>query len=162
MGVLLGVGFTFDHLVGKVDPLGFGLGLRGGYNFDKIFIGGRFMYYFGDSSALPTGNLAMKSWLIAAEGGYDLALGRFTLRPGIALGVVSRIIDGPPAFIGGGLGAIPNSSSDTQVGLYVAPGVSLILPLDRFFIGADARLHFAFGDRVSGGLELLANGGMTF
>jgi hypothetical protein len=162
MGVLFGAGFSFDHLTGSVNPMGFGLGVRAGYNLNKLFLGGRFMYYVGDASDLPTGRLAMKSWLLAAEGGYDLELGCLVLRPGLALGIASRIIDGPPSFNGGNLGYIPGSASNTQVGLYLAPGASLILPIDAFFVGADARLHLVLGDRVSGGLELLANAGMRF
>jgi hypothetical protein len=164
VGLLLGLGTTFDSHPGGVDPFGFGFGVRGGYRLmDKLTVGGRFVNYVGSTSAVPTGSLSMSAWLLAAEASYDLLeLGPVTLQPGVALGIASRSVDGPP-LVGGAGGFVPGVGDATHTGLYLAPGATAIMPLlDMFFVGADMRLGFIIGDEFSGDFELLLTGGARF
>ncbi|HKU44512.1 MAG TPA: outer membrane beta-barrel protein [Polyangiales bacterium] len=168
--ILLGVGASFDDTVGSVNPLGFGFGLRGNYRLlPELAVGGRFVYYVGGSSELPTGEVSMSSWVFAADAAYVLPISGMLLEPGIALGLTGRSIDGRAAFVTTDTGFIAGSAEDTQVSFYVAPGASLCVPmslvaegLDQLFFGADVRLVMAFGHGVSGAIELMAQGGLRF
>jgi hypothetical protein len=168
---MLGLGVTFDHTVGGVNPLGFGFGLRGDYHLrDEFRIGARLLYFVGGSSELPTGTYSMSSWLLAAEGAYVLSFAPLKLEPGLALGVAARNASGRPAFASSGTQAfVPGSENKSDVGLYVAPGIGVILPLDelnpRFkdlFVGLDVRLDLVFGAGVTSNLQLLFEFGLTF
>jgi hypothetical protein len=165
---LLGAGFALDDTTGDVNALGFGLGLRGGYTLEKWFVGARLMAFLGGSTQIPTGELAMSTWLLAADLGYNFDFAGMLLQPGLALGVAVRDVAGPPTFAGATSGVvIDGADSDSDGGLYIAPGASLIVPLsmlfgdlDWVFVGGDARLHFVLGDTSYGGFELLINAGI--
>jgi hypothetical protein len=172
--IMLGVGASFDDTPGSVNPMGFAFGLRGSYRFipevPELAVGGRFLYFVGGSASLPTGEIAMSSWLLAAEAAYVFPVAHMYLEPGLALGLSGRSIESrllvadneEPGFV-------PGSNDHSEVGFYVAPGLAWCVPLslmspdlDQFFVGADVRLGMVFGDGVSGSLELMFEGGLRF
>jgi len=168
-GALLGVGVTFDHTAVGVNPLGFGFGVQGTYRIaDPWVVGARMLYFVGGSSDLPTERLSMQTWLVAAEGAVALRLDPLILQPGLLLGVHVREIDGRVLVLPGP-NAAPGALNKTLVGLYLAPGLSVILPLgtlarevDNLYAGMDVRLDLAFGSRVTSNLQLLFQLGVRF
>ena len=168
--VMFGVGASFDETPGGVNPLGFGFGLRGDYRLlPELAVGGRFLYYVGSSSALPAGEITMSTWLLAAEAAYVWPINGMLLEPGLVLGISTRAVDGRAPFADGGSGFVAGTEDQTDVGFYLAPGASLIVPLalispdlEPFFLGGDARVGFVFGDGVSGSFELMFQAGLRF
>jgi hypothetical protein len=67
VGLLLGYGIGFD----EVNVWGFGLGVRGGYNLNQIYLGGRFVYNFGESTDVLLAESTFNMWELGIEGGYD-------------------------------------------------------------------------------------------
>ena len=164
LGALVGAGFALDDTVGNVNAEGFGIGAQAGINLDKIFLGARFLYYLGDTSALPTGDLSMNTWLVAAEGGYDFDLSALILRPSLALGLITRIVDQPPMFTSPATGGFIGGSGGNapQFAFYAAPGASLLLPISMLYVGVDARVPFAIGNRTYVAMDFLGMIGLRF
>jgi hypothetical protein len=169
--VRLGIGVTFDHTVSGINPLGFGFGLRGDYLlYDRFRIGARTLYFVGGRAELPTGSISMQSWLIAVDGSYQFQLEPLWIEPNVALGVHVREIDGRPAFTTpAGNGFAPGSQNESQVGLYFAPGVRVLVPfsvirpkLINAHAGIDTRLDLAIGARATSNLQLLIVAGVRF
>jgi hypothetical protein len=133
-------------------------------------VGARVLYFVGGSSVLPTGGVEMESWLLALEGHYVLDLDSVLIEPGLLLGIASRSTQGLPAFADqNGSGFVPGSQDSTAIGLYLAPGVNVVVPLslvsrelDPFFVGGDLRLDLVFGSGVTANLQLLAQIGVQF
>jgi hypothetical protein len=171
VAALVGIGVTFDNTVSGINPLGFGFGLRGDYRFAQGFaLGARLMYFVGGSSELPTGNVELNTWLAALEGSWVFDLQPILIQPGLLLGIATRSTHGLPAYTDtGGQGAVAGTQNHTAVGMYVAPGVNVVVPLglashdmDRFFVGGDLRFDLVFGDSVSANLQVLAQVGLNF
>jgi hypothetical protein len=171
VAALLGIGVTFDNTVSGINPLGFGFGLRGDYRFAQGFaLGARLLYFVGGSSELPTGNVELHTWLAALEGSWVFNLEPILIQPGLLLGIATRATRGLPAFTdAGGQGSVAGTQNHTAVGMYVAPGVNVVVPLglasqdlDRFFVGGDLRFDLVFGDSVSANLQVLAQVGLNF
>jgi opacity protein-like surface antigen len=141
VGLLLGYGISFES---GPNALGFGFGARGGYNFDKLYLGARFNFYLGEDP--------VNIWELGIEGGYDVSLGdKLTLRPEIGLGLASVTVDLGPF----------GSASDSE--FYIAPGASLLYDVtDSVFVGLDVRLLLVLSDPMFKGLPILATGGMRF
>jgi hypothetical protein len=167
---LLGLGVTFDNTLGSVNPLGFGFGLRGDYRIAEPWaVGARVLYFVGGSSELPVGRVSMQTWLLAVEGAYVLRLDPLLIQPGLALGLHMRQIDERVLDLPDMEGAVARNQNRTQVGLYLAPGVNIALPLgnlarelDYLIAGMDVRLDLAFGSRVTSNLQLLLLAGVRF
>jgi len=168
--VMFGVGASFDETPGGVNPLGFGFGLRGDYRLlPQLAVGGRFLYYVGSSAALPAGDITMSTWLLAAEAAYVWPVHGLLIEPGLVLGIHSRAVDGRAPFADGRGGFVEANEDRTDVGFYLAPGASVIVPLalfspdlEPFFVGGDARIGFVFADEVSGSFELMVQAGLRF
>jgi hypothetical protein len=168
---LLGVGATFDNTVAGVNPLGFGFGVRGDYRILPSWsLGARLLYFVGGSVELPTHDVVMQSWLLAAEGAYVLDVDPLTIQPGLALGLYVReknyrgfapfITDDPTGI------TLPDT---TRFFFYLAPGLNITLPLSvaapalaPLTVGADVRLDVGFGRRVTGSIQLLGQVGLRF
>ena len=153
VSLLLGYGVSLED---GGNPWGFGLGLRGGYNLDAIYLGARFVYYFGESESVTvpfagTIETSINIWELGVEGGYDIDAGGITIRPGLGLGLASVNADA------GGM-----SASESY--FFIAPGVSALFDVtDSIFVGADVRFQLIFGDPDTvKGIPLLVNGGMRF
>jgi hypothetical protein len=170
--LLIGLGGTFNDTAGSVNPLGFGFGVRGGYRIlPEVVIGARFLYFVGGSSALPTGEISMSSWQLAAEAAYIVPLtDTIDLEPGVLLGMNVLSVRGPrTAFLEGeGSGFVPGSGEKTEAAIYFAPGAAVRIPIDLspdiegFFVGGDARLGFQFRDVVGTSIELMGQAGIRF
>lgn len=159
--LLLGYG---TDLGGDFNPWGFGIGLRGGYNIGRIYVGGRFTYHFGTSADLLTAGLSTievtySLWDLDAEGGYDFPVGeKLTFRPSLLLGIL-HITASSDAPVFGGEAAV--SSSNTK--LVVSPGASLFYDITRdIFLGGDARLPWVVGGGSIFGLVIYVTGGLHF
>lgn len=154
-GLLLGYGLDLES--GSGNPWGLGFGLGGGYTLDMgLYLGARFVYYLGDSQTIPTGlgthiSVDVNIWELGVEGGYDIAMDKLHIRPGLGLGIASASSS-----------AAGTSTSDMY--LYVAPGAALLYDVsDSFFVGAEVRLQLVFADPdMIKALILLANAGMRF
>src|ERR1700691_5865870 len=102
VGLLLGYGFD--------DAYKFGLGARGGYTLpQKVYIGGTFVYHFGESQSDGSTTASEHLFYLGPEGGYDFAIpgAPILVRPYLGLGFesVSVSVSGPEfngTTIGGG------------------------------------------------------------
>jgi hypothetical protein len=127
---------------GGPNPLGFGLGARGGVSFLGIYGGIQLIYYFGGSeSASVLGqsiSVSTHTLMYGVEAGYGFTLiDILTIRPQIGIGNAS---------FGGsvsGAGAVTtNFGSTNNSNLYIEPGVTGLISLGGWFVGADANLLF--------------------
>lgn len=169
--LMLGIGATLNETPGSINALGFGFGMRGSYRIlPEVVVGGRFLYFIGGSSTLPTGEISMSSWQLAAEAAYVVPLtDTIDLEPGVVIGMNVLAVRGPrTAFLEAeGSGFVPGSSQRTEAALYFAPGAAIRIPIkvpdvDNFFVGGDARLGFQFRDAVGTSIELMGQTGMRF
>jgi len=178
LGIVLGLGSSFDHIPGNINALGLGFGLRGDYKLsDSWLIGGRALYYFGSSGETSEGRSSASTWVIAADLAYVLPFDFITLAPELALGILMRDVTNTPTL---NLRTQSSSSSgadddQTQGGLYISPGVRLLVPLrlfdrdlDRFYAGCDVHLDFVLGSRGADGsnfrrgFQFLLHAGLRF
>lgn len=165
------MGATFDNTVAGVNPLGFGFGVRGDYRvLPQWAIGARMLYFVGGSVELPSDDVAMQSWLLAAEAAYALELDPVSIEPGLAMGLYVRETNyrGYASFTDTDTPtlSIPDS---TRLFFYLAPGVNVSVPLAvaspalaPLSLGADVRLDLAFGKRVTSNIQLLLQVGLRF
>ena len=169
--LILGIGATLNETTGSINPLGFGFGVRGSYRIlPEVVVGGRFLYFIGGSAALPTGEISMSSWQLAAEAAYVVPLtDTIDLEPGFLLGFNVRTVHGPGIAVleGEGSGFVPGSTGKTEAALYLAPGAAIRIPIvipdiDHFFVGGDARLGLQFRDTVGTSIELMGQVGIRF
>jgi hypothetical protein len=144
---------TSPERVGSVNPLGLGLGARGGVDFLGFYAGLQFVYYFGRNGNEPLscgvaisgcGSVALSTHtvLYGIEAGYGLTLARvLTIRPQIGLGNAT--------FSSSGTG--PNNSlfggSDSHP--YLEPGVTGLVSPGRWFVGVDVDLFVFLGRSAS-------------
>ena len=134
--------------------MGVGLGARGGYTLPmNVYLGGTFVYHLGKSEGDATANI----YYLGVEGGYDIAAGPVIVRPYLGLGPAIVHVSLPTVCIGAGFGCVGGSASDTRFGFW--PGVTVLYPIDNFFVGGDARF-LVVSD--SSAFSLFATGGMTF
>jgi hypothetical protein len=157
VALLLGYGFMTDRRGNGADPYGFMAGLRGGYTFDfKLYAGLYYNYYLGSSKEGESQGTGLQSETTAnymhfgAEIGYDAELGPVQLRPSLQLGVALLVSD-----------VEKPGTSDSYSDFMLAPGVTVVHPIDDFFIGGDFRGLIVTGDGASG-ITLAATGGIRF
>jgi hypothetical protein len=120
-----------NSVSGGPNALGLGLGLRGGVLFSRFYGGLSFMDYLGSGQNLPTTEgtrYSLSSILIGFEGGYDIPVSFLTLRPQIGVGSY-RLTQ-------------TESVSNSSGSLYFEPGVTGLLTLGRWLLGADANVLF--------------------
>jgi hypothetical protein len=122
------------------NPLGFGLGARGGIDIIGIYAGVQLMYYFGGSDTVSAlgQSVSVKdhTFMYGVEAGYGFTLiDILTIRPQIGIG--NATISG-----GGDVSGVVNASggSNSQSNLYLEPGVTALISLGGWFVGADANL----------------------
>jgi hypothetical protein len=132
-GAKLGMGTNPSNNNGGPNPLGLGLGARGGVSFLGLYGGVNLVYYFGSSQSLDGLSTSEHSLLYGIEAGYGIKLlGLLTLRA--QLGVGNAGITGSGA--GSVAGASVNSSATNNY-LYFEPGVTAMVSLGMWFVGAD-------------------------
>jgi hypothetical protein len=122
------------------NPLGFGLGGRAGVGFHGLYAGVEGTYDFGGSSGPPYGVKA-NSDLIGVDVGYSFKLPIVTIRPLVGIGNFTETVSGlpqPSCPAGSGPCSVPSSQSYNT--LYVQPGITGLISLGTFYVGADANL----------------------
>ncbi len=123
------------------NPLGFGLGARGGVSFMGIYGGVQLMYYFGssqDESVLgQTFSAKEHAFMYGVELGYGFTLlDLLTIRPQVGIGNATFSLSGNTS-------GVANVSSDqSNSNLYIEPGVTALISLGGWFVGADANVLF--------------------
>jgi hypothetical protein len=144
VGALAGYGFK--------DGVNFGLGARGGYTLPmNVYLGGTFQYHFGKSE----GPVSVNVYYAGVEGGYDIAIDPIVVRPYVGLGPAFGHSSGSLCL--GDLGC--QDLSDTKTKLGVWPGVTVLAPIQNFYVGADAR--FLIVDDFNA-FSLFGTGGVMF
>jgi hypothetical protein len=126
------------------NPLGFGLGARGGVSFLGFYGGVSLMYYFGSSqdASVPgeSGSVSDHTLMYGIEAGYGFTLADIlTIRPQIGIGNFTvTASDNVSGLVSGG-------ASSSNSNLYLEPGVTGLISLGGWFVGADANLLFLPG-----------------
>jgi hypothetical protein len=141
IGAKAGLGTSPVSTSGYPNPLGFGIGGRAGVDFLGFYGGVQLMYYLGGSTDEGAGiTYKDHTFMYGVEAGYGFTLiDILTIRPQLGIGnaTFSSSVSGSA------------SSGDTSVGfsgggsksnLYLEPGVTGLISLGGFFIGADANL----------------------
>jgi len=141
------------------NPLGFGIGARAGVSLLSFYGGLSFMYYFGGGQDVPGAlgaafHESVTSTLFGFEAGYNIGIPLITLRPQLGIGT----------YNGNGSGSGPNFGVPGAGGsLYIEPGVTGILSLGMWFVGADANLLFLPGlDNSQAAFTAHGQGGIKF
>jgi hypothetical protein len=142
IGAKAGVGTMPSNESGP-NPLGFGIGGRAGVAIAGLYGGVSAVYYVGESQSVSAGgvsaNVSKHALLYGVEGGYGWKLlDILTIRPQIGVGQMTL-------WASGGLsssGAITANTSGSQSAnaLYLEPGVTAMISLGTFFVGADANV----------------------
>ena len=145
----IGYGFNGpDGTDADINPYNFALGLRADISFlPFLFIGGNFMYYFGETPSL--GGVELKnvgSTQLGATLGVALDLGPVGIRPYVMGGVLlGRPGDG-----------------DSTDSFFVAPGAAIVYRSGIFFIGPEARYTIATADNFTNSFGLYGTLGLGF
>jgi hypothetical protein len=122
------------------NPLGFGLGLRGGIDFLGVYAGAQFLYYFGGSegagTAVQSGSVSTHTWIYGLEVGYSIDLGSvLTIRPQIGLGNATFSTS---TSVSGIFSGTVRQGDDSN--FYLEPGAVALIHLGTYFVGADANI----------------------
>jgi hypothetical protein len=127
IGAKAGVGTNPSS--GTINPLGFGIGGRVGVAILGIYGGVNVLYYLGGSDS----GVSVHTLQYGIEGGYGVKLldDILTIRPQIGLGNVTFSTSGTFAGI---------SLDQSKSYIYVEPGVTGLIALGGFFVGADANI----------------------
>jgi hypothetical protein len=126
---------------GSPNPLGLGIGGRAGLAFAGIYGGVALMYYVGESqnvsSALGSGSISDHVLMYGFEGGYSLYFldKLLTIRPQIGIGNFTISVSGS-----GSVSGIGFSGSNSANNLYLEPGVTGLISIGQWFVGADANV----------------------
>jgi hypothetical protein len=156
LGLLLGYGADLRN---SHNFWGLGLGVRGGYNLRKVYVGGRLVYQFGASlqDRSPGGvvvrDYSWHHWDLGLEIGYDLAVAdRLIIRPELGNGL---------AIFTSYLRNTTSHTSDSILAVYFALGVTVTYDLTPdFFFGGDTRLQIVVGDAATEAFTFMLHGGM--
>lgn len=161
IGLAIGYGFQTSAGSYAENPYGLGFGLRLGYTLEMgLFVGLGGSYFLGgtqDNNTVAGSPSAQDSNSISAltfgpEIGYDAWLGPVIVRPSLEIGGLITFQSNDTNFSG-------QTSSDTA--MYLAPGVTVIVPMDEFYLGGDGRFVIPIGEG-DGTFALLLVGGLRF
>jgi hypothetical protein len=110
------------------NPLGFGIGARGGIEIMNVYVGANVLYYLGSTTTTAIGDVKEHTLLYGLEGGYGFKFldDILTLRPKLGVGNAS---------FSASVGSVDLPS---QSNLYLEPGVDVIVGLGGLFVGGDA------------------------
>jgi hypothetical protein len=113
---------------GAPNPLGLGLGARGGVSFFGIYGGLNFQYYLGGSEGSGSQSASIHAVQFGGEVGYGFKISFLTIRPQIGFGDMT--------FSGS---AVTNSSGDLSTGsFYLEPGGLVQFSFGHLIFGVDA------------------------
>jgi hypothetical protein len=120
------------------NPLGFGIGGRVGAQIFGLYGGLALMNYFGESQTMAQGvSVSRHALHYGVEGGYGSKFGPLTLRAQVGVGNYTENVDvsvSAPSTTT----VVPASGSRSS--LYVEPGITAMIALGTFFVGADATI----------------------
>jgi hypothetical protein len=123
------------------NPLGFGLGGRAGVGFSGVYLGVEGMYSFGTTNNSDYGAFKAHSDLYGVDVGYSFRLPPVTIRPVVGVGNFTESVSGLPLPSGPvGSAVSPNSSNQSYSTLYIQPGITGLVSLGTFYVGADANV----------------------
>ncbi len=122
------------------NPLGFGLGARGGISLAGFYGGASVIYYFGSSQDVTAGGVSLSesvhSLLYGFEGGYGVKLlDLLTLRAQLGIGNATFT-----ASASGQAGGATGGGSVSNSNLYLEPGAVAMVSLGSWFVGGDANV----------------------
>ena len=133
-----------------INPLGFGLGARAGVSFLGFYGGAQLMYYFGGSQDIGVPGVSVGGISVP---GQSVSVSAHTLMYGVEAGYGITLIDiltiRPQIGIGNGTVSCSTSASGvvntsggcgSQSSLYLEPGVTGLIGLGMWFVGADANV----------------------
>ena len=126
----------------------FGLGVRGGYTLSqKIYIGGSFVYHFGETETNVGVTASEHMFYLGPEGGYDFVIAsvpQLLIRPYLGLGYASFHVSESGNVVGNVLTGVSASSS----GFALWPSVTGLWSFTpAISAGLDARIVLpTFGD----------------
>jgi len=107
--------------------------VRGGYTLlGSIYIGGQFLYHFGTTQETGLTKTTVKSFLFGVEGGYPVSTGPVIVRPYLGIGLIK--VNATASFSG----LFPDQDAGFTK-IYFVPGTTVLYPLGKSFVGADAR-----------------------
>ena|ERR1019366_8218704 len=138
--------FSSQNGVTPPNPLGFGVGARGGVDIMGFYGGVSFMYYLGSSQDESVGGETISAKehtvMYGLELGYGVTLlDILTIRPQIGFGNAtfsgSASVSGPSVPGINVSGDVANNSN-----LYLEPGVTGLIGLGLWYVGADANVLF--------------------
>lgn len=136
LGAKAGVGSNPSS--SSLNPLGFGIGARGGVSIIGIYGGLNLMYYTGGSSDtnVVVGNVhtSAHSLMYGIEGGFNFRLldDLLTLRPQLGLGNFNVSYDASGNAVG-----VTVSGNESKSYLYLEPSALAYLSFGNLFVGAD-------------------------
>ncbi len=110
---------------GPINPLGFGLGGRGGVSFFGFYGGVDVMYYLGGSQNIAGVNESAHTLMYGLDLGYNFKVAILTIRPLLGLGNFT---------------VTSNPGGNSASNLYLEPGVTALVSLGTVFVGVDANL----------------------
>jgi hypothetical protein len=132
------------------NPLGFGIGARGGVSIFGLYGGLNVMYYLGGSETTqtPGGSISISahSLLYGVEAGYGMKLSILTVRAQLGVGNASITASGSAQA-----GGFSSSGDHTDNNLYLEPGVTGMLALGMWFVGADVNALILTGVKDQNG-----------
>jgi hypothetical protein len=128
--------------VSAPNPLGFGLGARGGVSFLGFYGGVNFLYYFGSSQDVSVLGQSVSvhehTFMYGLELGYGITLlDLLTIRPQVGIGNATF---SSSASGSGTVNADVGGGSNSNI--YIEPGVTGLVSLGGWFVGADANVLF--------------------
>jgi hypothetical protein len=151
IGAKVGGGTSPSNPSSSINPLGFGLGGRGGVSFFGFYAGVDGMYYLGGNhaglSALPSESVTFSqhTLMYGVDLGYGFKIASLTIRPQLGIGNLTVsyrssfsntcTAPGPCPLASGS-----TSSSTSSSYLYLEPGVTGLVSFGALFVGADANL----------------------
>jgi hypothetical protein len=142
-----------------VNPYAVALGASAGITLPimPIYVGGRFVYYFGDSASFSEDGAGLKLdahyVMYGLDLGYDAELGPIVLRP--ALGIGRATLESTST----GLGGTDVSKSDSS--LYLAPSIGLIIKLGLIYASGELRYNALTEGDQPDSVSMLAGLGLT-
>lgn len=142
-----------------VNPYAIAVGASAGLSLPviPIYVGGRFIYYFGDSASFSQDGIGVKLdshyVMYGLDLGYDAELGPIVLRP--SLGIGRATLESTTS----GLGGTHTSKSDGS--LYLAPSIGLILKLGLLYVSGELRYNALTEGDQPDSISMLAGLGLT-
>jgi hypothetical protein len=144
LGARLGYATNPDSNISN--PLGTGIGLRGGVElFHRLYLGVNGQYYFGSSVDTPlsgpgtNGTVTTHTTLLGFEAGYSIHVKFLTIRPQLGIGDASLTTLGnyqPTAITTTPL----DNYTVTNTRLYLEPGIVALVNIGIVYAGADANI----------------------